>query len=75
MRMKRCVILIAVLLLAVALSACGSLRYYSQAIVGQWQVLQAREDMASLISNPATPAALVDQLIQAQSIDAMLQTY
>ena len=66
--MKRCVILIAVLLLAVALSACGSLRYYSQAIVGQWQVLQAREDMASLISNPATPAALVDKLIQAQSI-------
>ena len=68
MRMKHCVILIAVLLSAASLSACSSLRYYSQAIAGQWKVLQAREDIAGLISNPETPDALVDQLIQAQAI-------
>lgn len=66
--MKHCVVLISLIVAAVSLSACSSLSYYRQAIAGQWQVLQAREDVQAVMADPNTPAELVVQLKQAQAI-------
>ena len=64
--MKHRVILI--LLAAASVSACSSMRYYGQAIAGQWQLLQAREDIQAILANPDTPPELAEQLEQAQAI-------
>ncbi|ARB30378.1 aminopeptidase [Pseudomonas tolaasii] len=53
-------------LLAVLLSGCSSVNYYSQLASGQWQLLRAREPVAQVIADPSRPQALRDHLVQSQ---------
>lgn len=48
---------IAALLLVLPLSGCGTL-YLAQAAAGQWQVMAAREPIAAVLADPATPPPL-----------------
>ena len=50
----------------VLLSGCSSVSYYGQLASGQWQLLQAREPVAKVISDPARPQPLRDHLVQSQ---------
>jgi len=56
------------LLLVVCLSACSSPAYYLQAASGQKKLLQSRQQIDTLINDPATPRELVDQLETAEQI-------
>ena len=53
-------------LLAVLLSGCSSVNYYSQLASGQWQLLRAREPVAQVIADSSRPQALRDHLVQSQ---------
>jgi len=56
------------------LSACSGPGYYAQAISGQWKLMQARQDIPSLLVDPATDTELVGQLRAATSILAFAET-
>jgi predicted aminopeptidase len=49
-------------LLALLLTGCDSLSYYRQAIVGQLSLLQQRQDIATVLQDPALPAPTRHQL-------------
>lgn len=51
-----------VVLLALAFYGCESAGYYGQAINGQYQILQRRQPIADMISNPDTPETLAKRL-------------
>ncbi|AZF18835.1 aminopeptidase [Pseudomonas sp. R3-52-08] len=53
-------------LIAVLLSGCSSVSYYSQLASGQWQLLRAREPVAEVIADPARPQGLREHLVQSQ---------
>ena len=55
------------LVLSIVLSGCSSAGYYSQLAGGQWQLLQAREPVSTVITDPQRPAALREQLVKAQA--------
>ena len=55
------------LVLSIVLSGCSSAGYYSQLAGGQWQLLQAREPVSTVIADPQRPAALREQLVKAQA--------
>ncbi len=61
--MRGLVLLLMTLPLLGTLGACSSLRYYAQAFGGQIAVLRARQPIARLIDDPATPPALKARLI------------
>jgi len=50
------------------LSGCSGPGYYVQAISGQWKLLQARQDIESLVVDPATDTELAGQLQAATGI-------
>ena len=52
----------------VLLTACAGPGYYLQAISGQWRLMHAREDIQSLLDNPATGPELAGQLELANRI-------
>jgi predicted aminopeptidase len=56
------------------LTACSGPGYYVQAISGQWKLMQARQDIPSMVVDPATDADLVAQLKTATSILAFAET-
>lgn len=55
--------LLHIVLLAVAVSGCESLGYYSQSAQGQWQLWRQQQDIETLISNPRTDDQLRQQLL------------
>ena len=56
------------------LTACSGPGYYLQAISGQWRLMHARQDIQSLLSNPATNPELTANLKAADQIRAFAQT-
>jgi predicted aminopeptidase len=59
---RRVVHIVLLLGLLYLLGACSSINWYGQAARGQWDILQRREDIGELLSNPATPEELAQQL-------------
>ncbi|ROQ43995.1 MULTISPECIES: aminopeptidase [Pseudomonas] len=66
--------LVPVLLIGL-LNGCTSLGYYSQLASGQWQLLRAREPVAVLVADPATPPALRQHLAKAQQARAFASSH
>ncbi len=56
------------------LTACSGPGYYLQAISGQWQLMHARQDVQSLLDNPATSPELTANLKAADQIKTFAQT-
>jgi len=56
------------------LTACSGPGYYLQAISGQWKLMHARQDIQSLLNNPATSSELVAHLRAADEIRAFAQS-
>lgn len=54
--------------LALALSGCTGVGYYAQSLKGHAQIMAARQPVAKLISDPATPGALRAQMLAARDI-------
>ncbi|MFJ4260632.1 aminopeptidase [Pseudomonas monteilii] len=54
------------LLAALLLNGCSSVAYYGQLAEGQWQLLRARQPVAQVIADPATPAQLRSHLAHAE---------
>jgi len=61
------------LVLIFLLSACSGPGYYLQAASGQWKLMQARQEVESLLSNPSTPPALAAHLQAAGQIREFAQ--
>lgn len=62
------------LLLISVLAACSGPGYYVQAISGQLKLMHARQDIQSLLSDPATTAELATQLTTAEQIKTFAQS-
>lgn len=63
--------LVAILLLVattVALSSCGGVRYYAQAIGGHLEVMRQARPIEDVAGDPATPPVLRDKLGRAQAM-------
>ena len=60
----RCLLAIALIPL---INGCSSASYYSQLAGGQWQLLQAREPVSTVIADPQRPVVLREQLVKAQA--------
>ncbi|BBV94694.1 MULTISPECIES: aminopeptidase [Pseudomonas] len=54
------------LLAALLLNGCSSVAYYGQLAEGQWQLLRARQPVAQVIADPATPPQLRTHLAHAE---------
>ncbi len=52
------------------LAACSGPGYYTQAISGHWRLMHARQDIQSLLDDPATDSELASQLRTADQIKA-----
>jgi len=57
--------LILIILLAMG---CADVGYYQQAVSGQWQLLSLRRPLAAVRDDPATPVALRERLVLAETI-------
>jgi len=55
------------------LIACSGPGYYLQAVAGQWKLMHARQDIQSLLDNPATSSELAAQLKAADQIKAFAE--
>jgi predicted aminopeptidase len=55
------------LLLALLLGGCSTVNYYQQLVVGQYELLQARQPVSQLLADPATPVPLQQRLALAQT--------
>src|SRR5512135_3631396 len=56
------------LLLGWLLSGCAELRYYGQAVAGQWWLLRQRRPVEELLTDPSTPTALQQHLETARRL-------
>ena len=56
------------------LTGCADLAYYRQAAQGQWRLLQARQPVAEILADSATPVELRHRLIMAQALRAFAST-
>ena len=56
------------LLLGGLLSGCAELRYYGQAVAGQWWLLRQRRPVDQVLTDPATPANLQQRLETARRL-------
>ncbi len=56
------------LLLGWLLSGCAELRYYGQAVAGQWRLLRQRRPVDRVLADPATPADLQQRLETARRL-------
>ncbi|MFC1778493.1 aminopeptidase [Pseudomonadota bacterium] len=54
--------------LSAFLTACSGPGYYMQAVSGQWKLMHAREDIQSVLNDPATTPELTEQLLLADQI-------
>jgi len=62
------------LLLVLCLSACSSPTYYWQAMSGQKKLMQSRQDIQSLLNDPATSTELAGHLQMAEQLKAFAQS-
>jgi predicted aminopeptidase len=62
LRVKRNLVSIAFMLLALILGGCQTLHYYGQAIYGQCSILLKRRPISEIIADPAAPAFLRERL-------------
>ncbi len=62
------------LLLVLCLSACSSPAYYLQAMSGQKKLMQSRQNIRSVLDDPATSDELAGQLKTAEQIKAFAQS-
>jgi len=62
------------LLLVICLGACSSPAYYLQAMSGQKKLMKSRQDIQSLLDDPATPAELAGRLETAGQIKVFAQS-
>lgn len=69
-RARRWILLVALILGVGALSGCRTIRYYGQAIHGQYQIFAHQEAVERLIGNPDSPLRLRRQLELLQQIRA-----
>lgn len=60
--LKLCCQLISTLGLALLLSGCTGVGYYSQAVMGQWRILVDRSPIDEVLADPSQPAELQTQL-------------
>jgi len=58
--------LIGITAVGLLLGACGSLRYYTQAVRGQSELVFHRRNIGTIVSNPATDPKLAARLLLAQ---------
>jgi predicted aminopeptidase len=72
-RLRNWLVAPALLLAVLAMSGCQSLRYYGQAIKGQYQIMVHREQMEKLLADPQTPAPLKAKLQLVQSLRAFAE--
>ena len=56
------------------LSACSGPGYYLQAVSGQWRLMHSRQDIQSLLDNPATSSELGADLVAAEQIKAFAES-
>jgi len=61
------------LVLIVFLTACSGPGYYMQAVSGQWKLMHARQDIQSILDDPATDPELTEQLQLAGQIKTFAQ--
>jgi len=61
------------LLLVLCLTACSGPSYYLQAMSGQKKLMKSRQDIQSLLNDPATPAGLTAHLEAAEQIKKFAQ--
>jgi len=54
--------------LGLVLSGCAELDYYRQAVVGQWELLDARRSVVDVLADPATAPALRRRLATARAL-------
>jgi len=69
-RVRKCLVIAALLLVLVGLSGCKTLSFYRQAIKGQYQLFAHQEPIKKLLASPDTPARLKQQLQIVQSLRA-----
>jgi len=62
------------LLLLLCLGACSSPAYYLQAMSGQQKLMKSRQDIQTLLNDPATPTELAGHLQTAERIKTFAQT-
>ena len=62
MRLHRIIALASLIALAVLLSSCGTLSYYSQAVSGHLKLMSAREPIDELLNSETTDAELRKKL-------------
>ena len=62
------------LLLVLCLGACSSPAYYLQAMSGQKKLMRSRQDIQSLLADPATSTELVGHLQTAEEIKVFAQS-
>ena len=60
--------LLSVLLLITTLASCSTVKFYSQAAIGQWEILAKKQPVDKLIAAPSTPEKLRTRLTLTQSI-------
>jgi len=70
---RRILLILLALFLAVATLRCQSVQYYNQAIDGQMDILRSRQSISELIDNPATPSALRKKLLFILSVRAFAE--
>jgi len=61
------------MVLLVILTACSGPGYYMQAISGQWKLMHARQDIQSILDDPATGPELSEQLQLADQLKDFAQ--
>ncbi|CAB1059068.1 PUTATIVE ZINC PROTEASE PROTEIN [Olavius sp. associated proteobacterium Delta 1] len=61
-QIKKYIVLSGFALLAIALCGCESVRYYSQAIQGQYSILERRQPISEIMADPESPEFLRDRL-------------
>ncbi len=54
--------LLVALLAVQCLTGCSTIRYYSESVAGQWQVMTQRQEIDQLLKNGTTPSQLRDKL-------------
>ncbi len=62
------------LVLITFLTACSGPAYYQQAISGHWKLIHSRQDIQSLLNNPATSPELAANLKTASQIKSFAQS-
>lgn len=60
--------LVAATILPLAAAGCTSASYYAQSLQGHAKIMTARQDVAKLVEDPATPQALRAQMVEATAI-------